>query len=31
MALSGQLNDLSLPELIELFCNQNRTGLFKIF
>src|SRR5689334_17055039 len=31
MALSGQLNDLSLPELIELFCNQNRTGRLKIF
>src|SRR5262249_36868061 len=26
-----QLNDLSLPELIELFCNQNRTGRLKIF
>lgn len=30
MALSGQLSDLSLAELIEFFCNQNKTGRLKI-
>jgi cytoskeletal protein RodZ len=30
MALSGQLSDLSLAELIEFFCNQRKTGRLKI-
>lgn len=30
MALSGQLSDLSLAELIEFFCNQHKTGRLKI-
>lgn len=30
MALSGELNDLSLAELIEFFCNQRKTGRLKI-
>src|SRR5256714_14023445 len=30
MALTGQLNDLSLSELIEFFCNQRKTGRLKI-
>lgn len=30
MALSGQLNDLSLGELIEFFCNQRKTGRLKV-
>lgn len=30
MSLSGQLNDLSLGELIEFFCNQRKTGRLKV-
>jgi hypothetical protein len=30
MALSGQLSDLSLAELIEFFCNQRKTGRLKV-
>ena len=30
MALTGQLNDLSLSELIEFFCNQRKTGRLKV-
>jgi hypothetical protein len=30
MALSGELNDLSLAELIEFFCNQRKTGRLKV-
>jgi len=30
MALTGQLSDLSLAELIEFFCNQRKTGRLKI-
>jgi len=30
MALTGQLSDLSLAELIEFFCNQRKTGCLKI-
>lgn len=30
MALSGELSDLSLAELIEFFCNQRKTGCLKI-
>lgn len=30
MALTGQLNDLSLAELIEFFCNQRKTGRLKV-
>jgi hypothetical protein len=30
MALSGELSDLSLAELIEFFCNQRKTGRLKI-
>ncbi len=30
MALSGQLSDLSLAELIEFFCNQRKTGRLRV-
>jgi hypothetical protein len=30
MALTGQLSDMSLAELIEFFCNQRKTGRLKI-
>jgi hypothetical protein len=30
MALTGQLSDLSLAELIEFFCNQRKTGRLKV-
>lgn len=30
MALSGELSDLSLAELIEFFCNQRKTGRLKV-
>jgi hypothetical protein len=30
MALTGELSDLSLAELIELFCNQRKTGRLKV-
>ncbi|PYS47923.1 MAG: hypothetical protein DMF68_14715 [Acidobacteria bacterium] len=30
MALSGQLSDLSLAELIEFFCHQRKTGRLKV-
>lgn len=30
MALSGQLSDLSLAELIEFFCNQRKSGRLKV-
>ena len=30
MALTGQLSDLSLTELIEFFCNQRKTGRLKV-
>ena len=30
MALSGQLSDLSLAELIEFFCNQRKTGRLQV-
>lgn len=30
MALTGQLSDLSLAELIEFFCNQGKTGRLKV-
>jgi hypothetical protein len=30
MALTGELSDLSLAELIEFFCNQRKTGCLKI-
>ena len=30
MALTGELNDLSLAELIEFFCNQRKTGRLKV-
>ena len=30
MSLTGQLNDLSLGELIEFFCNQRKTGRLKV-
>lgn len=30
MALTGELSDLSLAELIEFFCNQRKTGRLKI-
>jgi uncharacterized protein DUF4388 len=30
MALTGHLNDLSLSELIEFFCNQRKTGKLKV-
>src|ERR687886_437884 len=30
MALTGQLSDMSLAELIEFFCNQRKTGRIKI-
>lgn len=30
MALTGHLNDLSLSELIEFFCNQRKTGQLKV-
>lgn len=30
MALSGELSDLSLSELIEFFCNQRKTGRLKV-
>lgn len=30
MALTGQLSDLSLAELIECFCNQRKTGCLKV-
>lgn len=30
MSFSGQLNDLSLGELIEFFCNQRKTGRLKV-
>lgn len=30
MALTGELSDLSLAELIEFFCNQRRTGRLKV-
>ncbi|MEO6391825.1 MAG: DUF4388 domain-containing protein, partial [Pyrinomonadaceae bacterium] len=30
MALTGELNDLSLAELIEFFCNQRKSGRLKI-
>jgi hypothetical protein len=30
MALTGHLNDLSLSELIEFFCNQRKTGELKV-
>src|SRR5215212_4607694 len=30
MALSGQLSDLSLAELIEFLCNQRKTGRLKV-
>jgi len=30
MSFSGQLNDLSLAELIEFFCNQRKTGRLKV-
>lgn len=30
MSFSGQLNDLSLGELIEFFCNQKKTGRLKV-
>ncbi|GAC1398780.1 MAG: hypothetical protein NVSMB56_13730 [Pyrinomonadaceae bacterium] len=30
MALNGQLNDLSLAELIEFFCNQRKTGRLNV-
>lgn len=30
MPLSGELNDLSLAELIEFFCNQRKTGRLKV-
>jgi TonB family protein len=30
MALTGQLNDLSLAELIEFFCNQRKTGRLNV-
>src|SRR3989441_5622668 len=30
MALTGELSDLSLAELIEFFCNQRKTGRLKV-
>jgi hypothetical protein len=30
MALTGQLSDMSLAELIEFFCNQRKTGRLKV-
>ncbi len=30
MALTGELNDLSLAELIEFFCNQRKTGRLQV-
>src|SRR2546425_3139224 len=30
MALTGELSDLSLAELIEFFCNQRKTGRIKV-
>ena len=30
MALTGELNDLSLAELIEFFCNQRKTGRLEV-
>ena len=30
MPLTGELNDLSLAELIEFFCNQRKTGRLKL-
>jgi len=30
MALTGELNDLSLAELIEFFCNQRKTGRLRV-
>jgi hypothetical protein len=30
MALTGELTDLSLAELIEFFCNQRKTGRLKV-
>jgi hypothetical protein len=30
MALTGELSDLSLAELIEIFCNQRKTGRLKV-
>jgi hypothetical protein len=30
MALTGELSDLSLAELIEFFCNQRKTGCLKV-
>jgi hypothetical protein len=30
MALTGELSDLSLAELIEFFCNQHKTGRLKV-
>jgi Domain of unknown function (DUF4388) len=30
MAVTGELNDLSLAELIEFFCNQRKTGRLKV-
>src|SRR5882762_9734678 len=30
MALTGELSDLSLAELIEFFCNQRKTGRLKL-
>src|SRR6185295_12762343 len=30
MALTGELSDLSLSELIEFFCNQRKTGRLKV-
>jgi hypothetical protein len=30
MALTGELSDFSLAELIELFCNQRKSGLLKV-
>ena len=30
MALTGELSDLSLAELIEFFCNQRKTGCIEV-
>ena len=30
MALTGELSDLSLAELIEFFCNQRKSGRLKL-
>src|SRR5205085_10874566 len=30
MALTGELSDLSLAELIEFFCNQRKTGRIEV-